>query len=339
MKKNTMMRIASFLLIAVLITTSTISGTYAKYVTKADADDTARVAKWGVVIQADGKLYGEAYAEGDYTGGDDFGYTANSPMEDEMFASVRSDSQAYNLIAPGTKNDSGLTISLTGDPEVRTQVTTTVTWQNIYLIKGEYAVMVSAPTVTKTSWSADTYYTEAGGVYTLSDSFDPDADYYTMENYVDLSKDYYPVVYETTGEDEVGINSDSLGKVARSYIAKFNSEFLTYSASEEDPVGSTYSETVIATYDAKDYSFTDHFGIETMTWEWSFVNGSTEDEKDMYNGADTILGNLIVGDTLAGEVVKITTENGTTTIKAPTQHTDYNTTTSFEITITAEQVD
>ena len=47
MKKNVMMRLASFLLVAVLISTSAISGTYAKYVTSASSEDKARVAYWG----------------------------------------------------------------------------------------------------------------------------------------------------------------------------------------------------------------------------------------------------------------------------------------------------
>ena len=47
MKKNTMMRVASALLVAVLLTTCAISGTFAKYVSSAETSDTARVAKWG----------------------------------------------------------------------------------------------------------------------------------------------------------------------------------------------------------------------------------------------------------------------------------------------------
>ena len=43
MKKNKMMRLASFLLIAVLLTTSVISGTFAKYVTTDAQWDSARV--------------------------------------------------------------------------------------------------------------------------------------------------------------------------------------------------------------------------------------------------------------------------------------------------------
>ena len=43
MKKNIMMRVASALLIAVLLTTCAISGTFAKYVSTASGSDTARV--------------------------------------------------------------------------------------------------------------------------------------------------------------------------------------------------------------------------------------------------------------------------------------------------------
>lgn len=54
MKRNVMMRLASFLLVAVLISTSAISGTYAKYVTSAGSSDKARVAYWG--FQADNSM-------------------------------------------------------------------------------------------------------------------------------------------------------------------------------------------------------------------------------------------------------------------------------------------
>ena len=47
MRKNKFMRAASGLLVAVLLTTCVISGTFAKYTTKSEGSDTARVAKWG----------------------------------------------------------------------------------------------------------------------------------------------------------------------------------------------------------------------------------------------------------------------------------------------------
>lgn len=47
MRKNKMMRLASALLVAVLLTTCAISGTFAKYTTSVSSQDAARVAKWG----------------------------------------------------------------------------------------------------------------------------------------------------------------------------------------------------------------------------------------------------------------------------------------------------
>ena len=47
MKKNKVMRLASSLLVAALLTTSAVSGTFAKYVTSTNGTDTARVAYWG----------------------------------------------------------------------------------------------------------------------------------------------------------------------------------------------------------------------------------------------------------------------------------------------------
>ncbi len=47
MKKNVMMRTASILLVAVLLTTCAISGTFAKYASAVSGNDSARVAYWG----------------------------------------------------------------------------------------------------------------------------------------------------------------------------------------------------------------------------------------------------------------------------------------------------
>lgn len=47
MRKNRMMRLASVLLVCVLLTTSVISGTFAKYTTTSSVNDSARVAYWG----------------------------------------------------------------------------------------------------------------------------------------------------------------------------------------------------------------------------------------------------------------------------------------------------
>ena len=54
MKKNKMMRLASAMMVLTLMSTSVISGTFAKYVTKGEATDKARVAKWGVEVIVEG---------------------------------------------------------------------------------------------------------------------------------------------------------------------------------------------------------------------------------------------------------------------------------------------
>lgn len=107
MKKNRMMRLASTLLVAVLITTSTISGTYAKYVTKAEGADTARVAKWGVTATITGDAFKTEYDKED-------------PLYDASGLSVLS-STTDKLVAPGTEGTFG-GVALTGTPEVGTKV-------------------------------------------------------------------------------------------------------------------------------------------------------------------------------------------------------------------------
>ena len=113
MKKNKMMRIASVLLVAVLLTTSIISGTFAKYVTTGSATDSARVAKFGVQVSATGSLFSETYTT------DATGVTGDTDT-----VSVKS---SQKVVAPGTKNDTGLTLAVTGAPEVDVQLTVSVT--------------------------------------------------------------------------------------------------------------------------------------------------------------------------------------------------------------------
>lgn len=111
MKKNVMMRVASLLMVCVLATTCGISGTFAKYVTSGEAQDSARVAKFGVVITASGK---EAFAT-----------TYNDTASGTQVVSTE------KVVAPGTHGDlAGLTI--TGSPEVvvLVEVAATLTLEN-----------------------------------------------------------------------------------------------------------------------------------------------------------------------------------------------------------------
>lgn len=86
MKKNVMMRVASALLVAVLMTTCAISGTFAKYTSTATTSDQARVAKWG------------------------WGATAVSiDLFDDVYGTTVDSADGKNVIAPGTGKTSKIT--------------------------------------------------------------------------------------------------------------------------------------------------------------------------------------------------------------------------------------
>ncbi len=150
MKKNKSMRAAGGLMIATMLTTSIVSGTYAKYVTSGTAKDTARVAKFGVEVKAEGSLFGKNYLAA----------TDNTPTDADAGITVKSEN-SDNLVAPGTKSADGLSFSITGTPEVDVNVKIEVadTSADIFLLKGTYPDMTT---------SAD------------DDDFTLDADYYPI---------------------------------------------------------------------------------------------------------------------------------------------------------------
>lgn len=113
MKKNTMMRLAAVMLMCVLLTTSVVGGTFAKYVTSAESTDSARVAKWGVNVEVvvDG-AFAEEYAAKE---GADYASTITKTV-------VTSTTDKDNLVAPGTNGDLLKKATISGTPEVAVNV-------------------------------------------------------------------------------------------------------------------------------------------------------------------------------------------------------------------------
>ena len=100
MRKNKMMRAASGILVATLMTTSIISGTFAKYTTSVEGSDKARVASWGIGQEGDVEftnLFTKNYTN------------VKSATEDD-------------LIAPGTSGSATFTFGYTA-PGVTTGIT------------------------------------------------------------------------------------------------------------------------------------------------------------------------------------------------------------------------
>ncbi len=136
MKTNKMMRLASILLVAVMISTCAISGTFAKYVTRAEGSDTARVAKFGVVVQALSGIFSTTY-EGTDT------VTVLSSNSDKV-------------IAPGTTG-TAVAFTISGSPEVDVHVDVTLgSYTRVTLPVGEYLDYTTANTEDK--YNNDTVY-------------------------------------------------------------------------------------------------------------------------------------------------------------------------------------
>ncbi len=130
MKKNAMMRIASLVLVLTLLSTCAISGTFAKYVTSDSASDTARVAKFGVVLNATGNS------------GFDVQYKTHDTKYNaamSVIASTNADNTQDKVVAPGTSSadlNTTQTYSISGTPEVATKVDISMTvTEDIWLLK------------------------------------------------------------------------------------------------------------------------------------------------------------------------------------------------------------
>lgn len=116
MKKNTMMRVASALLVAVLMTTCAISGTFAKYISTGTGYDTARVAEWDI------KLEGAEMAN-TFTF-DLFNTVKDTAGADEEDVKV---GQNETIIAPGTSGSFEINLKNESEVDAKYAVAYTVT--------------------------------------------------------------------------------------------------------------------------------------------------------------------------------------------------------------------
>lgn len=106
MKKNKMMRMASALLVATLLSTSVIAGTFAKYTSTASGSSTATVAKWsfkamGSEIAVDGSA-------------PDLGFNLFDTIKDTGSADNETD-VASKKIAPGTEGSFAIKVENTSE--------------------------------------------------------------------------------------------------------------------------------------------------------------------------------------------------------------------------------
>ena len=108
-KKNVTLRAAAVLFALALITSCFVGGTFAKYVTDGTGSDKARVAKFGVTVEANGTMFAEKY---------DTDKDAKTVVSSRVGVA---EGKKDNVVAPGTSGKM-VSMTLTGKPEVDVHV-------------------------------------------------------------------------------------------------------------------------------------------------------------------------------------------------------------------------
>ena len=164
MKKNRMMRLASGLLVAVLLTTSVISGTFAKYVSEAEGFDQARVAKWGVDVVVDmDETFKTTYEA--------------LPANAGIFAETVVSSNSDKLVAPGTNGELLSEATISGTPEVAVNVKKEATLELLnWEVDGSYYCPLVI-TVDGTEYKGTAYQTVGDFIAAVTGALNEDVNY------------------------------------------------------------------------------------------------------------------------------------------------------------------
>lgn len=352
MKKINTMRAAGGLLIATLLSTSAVSGTYAKYVSGGSAGDTARVAKWGVVISATGNLFSKNYL-----------VATNTPTASTTDANISVESSNTDmLVAPGTKSATGLSFSISGTPEVDALVTATIDTKDVYLAEGSYGLMKP---ITITDSAAFNAAVDEGNLFSLSGSaytplstttdtttntvtyptFTSGTTYYQLDTATIANVaegGYYPVKFaygSSTSTKAVDIGGE---------IAKALNGGTALTAAQKTVADGTTTYSISKTYDSNTDLATElATSNQSLSWEWKY-NGAIDDAWNNVDYEDTILGDLAAGTTgvvtLTYDGTKITgatkiSADATTGLVSDGTNTLGCIRETFNISMTAVQVD
>ena len=305
MKKNKMMRLASALLVAVLLTTSIISGTFAKYVTSDSVKDEARVAKFGVVVAGSGSLFAKSYYAAD----------ENTPGEkakdgkdwEELTVET---SNGDKLVAPGTKNEDGMTIAVTGIPEVDVRVTLDV------------------------SDVVDVFLASANDLPDMTTGKDK---YFSFDDV----EDYYPIVFTLAGTFVE--NNWKAIKEAASEDLTLNKADSEVSGKLEDIVA--LLEDVFAGDDGDgiyvdaNTDLSEAIGTFTLTWEWVFEADGNNKAVKLQDQKDTLLGDLAAARDGEFDTENLVPEAKLEAFEALVEGEDYCLDVALKLAVTVTQVD
>ena len=237
-----------------------LNGTFAKYTTKAEGSDTARVAKWGIELNADSDVFSPTYKA------DDKSY--------EVGVNSVESANGEDVIAPGTSGS--MSFSISGAPETALRLETSL---------GEYA-MASVGTQGASTGEIkavnDGYYV-VKGFSTRWESYEA-GDYYGR--FAPADPRYRDnVKYFRRGEVVVA-GQTSPGEVYYPMEWKLEKDQKTLAEGNLAKI-EEYLMSISKDYEPNSEEFANICGEYTLTWKWAFESGSDE--------LDTVLGNAAAG--------------------------------------------
>lgn len=324
MKKNKMMRIAAVLLIVTLLSTCAISGTFAKYVAKADMSDSARVAKWGIKIETSGGLFSDRYAA------EDESYIAAGGEYSVKAANATDTAKGDMVVAPGTSSDQledgGFVAKLSGKPEVATRFKLDLTGlQDVFMPFGQgytdYSVAVkdgvaetfdlvgpSAEDVglnhtyvygySPVKWDVTVTRVKADGTDGRSISLSEIAAQVADTTFADLYESLFTAEGVSITDAKTIVKEVKARGLESMIMRKINSEFASHGFRNLQIIIDNDQISLAMDFDPNENC---NYRFEGG-WAWafeqsapSFYTGSSADYVDMYNKADTYIGNVAAG--------------------------------------------
>lgn len=261
-----MMMTVAILLSLVLITSSVVSGTLAKYTTSSSASDSARVAKWGVTVEAS---YGETFRK-----------VVNNENEtvDERKVKITPAADGIGVtitnlrMAPGDDFSDAIRFSISGKPEVALRVNIAVEMSYINDLSKDKTQDKKANFVVAESFGglkANTAFVPFG--FTCG-----------------LSKDGVTPTYENSSIIAPGMGST----IGKTYAQNIDKKILVKGENtSKSPYGAyiDFAPNVDVELTAKDKSFTSNVVYMGFYWPFEYENAESGITKAEFNDISTWL--------------------------------------------------
>lgn len=372
-KKLTFRRFSYYLFIITIVVSCIANGIFAKFTTEDYGGDGGRVADFGVIVNISGDLFSSVYNMNTDTEIKDGDTTlllpedSNNPTiitSDDKTISVKAatnaDGSYDNVVAPGTKNDVGINVSVTGMPETDYELSYVLSnFETVYLSSGlgaygtSYGLMVELEDgiVNETNFNKiveknNLYTSDDDKTYTKvesTDAFDGNKTYFKLKDtvIVPANESYMPIKYYVNVKTDDSTTSNLLNssyKCNSDYVkTTLLGKFIEHTFENGTAEGMSYNG-----YASGSEKFETNVEISknfNFTWEWPYHQvEETDSDYDWCNACDTILGYIAAGKNVVKGIVK---SDGSVDAYESNlaSGNDYNLDIIFDYSITVDQVD